>query len=292
VRDLAETDRLSVSVRDDDVGELVGVGDAPRDAHELFLVTALEAAGRDLEVLPLDRAGDLGDGDAERLHLLGVEIDADPALESAGDLDLTHAVDGFEASAHRLVGEGRELDGAQRARREGEREDRLLVRVELEDDRFLDVVREVAAHEVDAGPDVLRGLVAVTLEVELDDDERDALEGLGRDSVHALDRIERLLEAARDLALHDLGARAGIDGLDDDDGDVDLRHVVDGELAEAEHAEDDEPEHHQGGEDRAPDGDPAQPAALDLPGVPGFTHAASLAAASVGPPLTRTRVPS
>jgi hypothetical protein len=58
----------------------------------------------------------------------------------------------------------------------------------------------------------------VGADLELHADDRAALERGRADLADPLHGVERLLDRARHLALDDVGARAGIGGLGDDDG--------------------------------------------------------------------------
>src|SRR5439155_33483 len=80
---------------------------------------------------------------------------------------------------------------------------------------------KIAADAVELGAQVLRGIVHLAAELELDDHLRHALDGNGRDVANALHGIERLLQAPRDFALHALGARTGESGLHGDDRQID-----------------------------------------------------------------------
>src|SRR5690606_1620873 len=293
-RDVTEPNRLAPTVRDDDVLEVPDLGDPAGHADELLRAAALEPPGRDLHVLTLERADDLGDRYADRVHAVREQVDPYLALEPARDPDLADAGDRFQAPTDRLIGECRQLDGREHVRREREREDRHRGRVELLHDRRLDVEGQVAADRFDLRADVLCRGVVVTAELELDYDERDAFERDGRDLVHTLDGVERLLQTTRDLALDRLRARARVDRLDRDERDVDVRELVDREAPEAEEPQDDEPEHDHRREDGSSDRDPAQPSAF----LQRHSHAqlsspvaAGTGAGAASAPRIRTRVP-
>ena len=127
--------------------------------------------------------------------------------------------------------------------------------------RRIDVLREIAADALDLRPDVLRRRVDVASELELDRHLRHAFERDRRDAIDAFHRIEGFLHPARHLALDRLRARARVDRLHGDDGNVHLGELVDCKSAIAEDAEDDQAEHHHRREDRSADRDAAQSAA-------------------------------
>ena len=196
------------------------------------------------------------------LHALGLQVDADLALQPTGEAAprrrraRSPARGGWSSSASDVsCGSGSVLG------RERERDDRLRGRVELLHDRRLDVLRQLAADLVDLGADVLRGQVAVALELELDDDGETPSSELRGDAVDALHRVERLLHPPRHLALDRLRRRARVDGLHHHHRDVDVGKLVDRQPAVAEEAQHDQAEHHHRREDGAADGDAAQPTA-------------------------------
>ena len=74
-------------------------------------------------------------------------------------------------------------------------------------------------------------------EPELDHDGGEPLGGGGADVADAGDGVQRLLDALGDLAFDGLGRRPGVEGLDRQNGDLDVRKLVDGELPVREEAE-------------------------------------------------------
>ena len=102
--------------------------------------------------------------------------------------------------------------------------------------------------------DLLRRLLRVLLEHELDDDVAEAVERARRHPVDAADAGDDLLDRLDDLALDDVGRRARIRDGDDDDRRVDLRELVGVELQQRDDAEDHERQHRDDGEDGPLDG--------------------------------------
>ena len=73
-------------------------------------------AARDLDVLVLDRALDVDDGEAVGGELVGVREDADLALAGAGEADLAHAVHRLQHALDLLVRDlGRLAQAARRS---------------------------------------------------------------------------------------------------------------------------------------------------------------------------------
>ena len=112
-----------------------------------------------------------------------------------------------------------------------EREDGRVGRVDLGvDGRVGQVLREVGVGGVDGGLHVLLGDVDGLGERELERDDGAATGGDGGHLLQAGDLAELALERTGDGLRHDVGAGAGIVGLDLDDRVVDLRQRGDRQL--------------------------------------------------------------
>ena len=122
-RHVLEPDHGARRLLDHDVGELVGIGEAPERLHrdlECALLRhrrLIEHAARDLDVLRLQRQHDVARGQAERLQPIGIEPDAHRIVAAAEHGDRADAVDarqrvgdlergvvGDEQAVARLVG--------------------------------------------------------------------------------------------------------------------------------------------------------------------------------------------
>ena len=90
-------------------------------------------------------------------------------------LHLADAGDALDLPAHLLVGELGDLADRLVGARQRDEQDGRGVRVELADDRRVDALGQVGQDGVDVVAHLLRGDVDVLLEVEADDDLRDAL---------------------------------------------------------------------------------------------------------------------
>ena len=134
-------------------------------------VPLLDVAAGDLDVLGHDGVAHAVDGEAVRVQLLDVEDDLDLARLAAGDGDLADAVDRLDGAADLLVGDLRQRAERQRAR-EREADDRIRVRVDLGDDRRLDFRRQLLDRLRHLLAHVLRRVVDVALEHELERDAR------------------------------------------------------------------------------------------------------------------------
>ena len=129
-------------------------------------------------------------------------------------------------------------------------EDRLRIRLDLGDDRFVDLVRHAPAHAADAVAHVGGRDVGIDVGAEAHGDLA-ALLAAGRgDDLDAFDAGDRVLQDLRDLGLDDLGGGAAIDRLHRDDRLVDIGIFADGEAAIADDAD----QHHQQAQHRREDG--------------------------------------
>ena len=222
----------------------------PADPQRDLAATLREPAERRIHVLGRQAADDLVHAHPERRQARRVEIDRDFALRRPDQLGLGHAGDALQAALDLPVRQRRQLPRRQRLRLDREREDRHRVEVELLDDRFLHPLGQLAPHRVDLGPRLLRDVVDLHLEVELDDDRREPFARDRVDVLHARDRVHRLLDLLAHLALDRLGRRARVLGDDRQHGNLDVRHHVDRQAPEREDAERHQREDHHGGDHR------------------------------------------
>ena len=156
-----------------DVAELVDRRDAAARPQRHRLRTLIDAAAGHFDVLRLQRAGDVVDGQVLRPQQLGVEPQVDLAVAAADDEHLADAVGAFQLPAQHLVGVLGDL--AQRLlRRHGNGQHRRRRRIELLDRRLDHRARQQRNDPVDLVAHFLRRDVRILLEHERDDDLRDA----------------------------------------------------------------------------------------------------------------------
>ena len=160
----------------------------------------------------------------------------------------------LEPNADHFVGEVGQLADAALVRLHRDRHDRRIVRIEVLDDRLVDVRRQRPPNSGDLRLNVLLRDADVDAEVERDANVGAGLRGAGVDLLDSLNGVERLLHRLGDLAHHHVGRRTGIRRRDADDRIGDVRVLVDGQPLVADEAEDDERHHEHGGEHRSLDG--------------------------------------
>ena len=210
---------------------------AGQRADRLLAPADLAAAAGQVDVggpeLPVDVAG----GDAEGEQPVGIERDADLALDAAEALDLRDALHALQRAHHGVVDEPGQLLGrhARRACRVGD--DRQALDLDARDDRLVDGARQLGADARDGVLHVVERAVLVDLQAELDGGDRRAFgdrRGLVLDAVDAGDGV---LDLLGDLHL-ELGRRgARLVDAHLHDRHVDVGKARDRQLAEADVAE-------------------------------------------------------
>ena len=158
------------------------------------------------------RALDVGHGQPVRGQSLRIEPHAHGVLPLAADLHGADALDALQPLGEHVVGDVGQLERAEVLAGEREPDDRLRVHVLLRHDRLVDAGRQVAAHARHAVAHVVRGLVDVAIEIELDGDVGGLLLRGGGERLDALDGGELLLEHVGDLGLDHLRVRAAVEG--------------------------------------------------------------------------------
>jgi hypothetical protein len=246
--DVLEADGRVVAIGDDDVVVVAG-------GEKLIVVADGEGLARTVErALGLIDVGG-ADGGAEVLEreavagqLCRVGLNAHGRLLAAGDGDQADAGELRDLLRQNRVGEV--FDLLQRDGVGGEREgqDGRVGRVDLGvDGRVGQVGGKEGEGGVDGGLHVLLGDVDGLGEVELQRDDRAATGGDGGHLLQARDLAELALERTGDRLRHDVGAGAGVVGLDLDDRVVDLRQRGDRKLQPGDGARKQNGHHQQRG---------------------------------------------
>ena len=192
---------------DRDRRDLADVRDRPRHLDRDHRPVAADGADRLRRAGLLDRRHHLGGRQPARRQPGGVEDHVDLLGRRARDVGGRHPGQALQlgqrdrAQLRRqvrllLVGGDRVLQDRQRVRREGL------------DGRRLGRLGQGGADAVDRLHDVLARGPRVRAVLQLDDDERGALAGDGRDGVHAVEALHRVRHGHRDVAVDGVRRRA------------------------------------------------------------------------------------
>ncbi len=173
-------DGRAVAHGDGDVGERPRVDDAARDAHEPLARALDHAAGRHFLVLARERRRQLRGRDAVGAHRVGIQLHADLPRGAADDVHAADARSSPRCASARRLGEVGDLADRPLRALQRDRHDRRVVRIEVLDDRLLDVLRQRAADarhlrlhvllrggDVDAEVELRRTIEMPSSEVEL-----------------------------------------------------------------------------------------------------------------------------
>ena len=213
----------------------------------------IEHAGRNLDVLALQRVGDVVGGQAERLHAIGIEPHPHGVVACAEHGDRADAVDARDRVGHferGVVGDEQRVT-------------RLVRRVEVHDHhqvgrRLLhgdaDIAHVGGQARVGDGDAVLHlhlGDVQIGAELKADRDRKATVGGrVRRDIDHILDAVDLLFDRRDHRRGHDLGTGAGILPGDADQGRRDLGILRDRQAQERHRAQDREDDRNHRGKDR------------------------------------------
>ncbi len=247
---------------DHDIGELGRVGQAAERAHrdlEGELVghrRRIEHARGDLDVLALQRVGDVERGQVQRLQPVGIEPDLHRIVAGAEDGDGADAVDAGQQILDLDVGVvGHEQRVARLVRRvEVHRQQDVGRALHHRDADLLHLLRQPRQRGRDPVLHLHLGDIEIGADVEGDRDGEAAVGGGVRGDVeHPLGAVDLLLDRRRHRVGHRLGAGAGKLAGDVDHRRGDLGILRDRQAREGDAAEDHEDERDHGGEDRAVD---------------------------------------
>ncbi len=162
-RELVETNPAPARQSDRQRGQIFQLSRARERADRLLLAGKLAAAAAEIDIVGAHLLVDRGRGDAEREQLLGIERDADLAIDAAEPLDLADAMNALQVARDCVVDEPRQLLDRQPRRRGGVGDDRQALDIDATDDRLVDRTRQIGAdlgdlilHVVERAVDVDR----------------------------------------------------------------------------------------------------------------------------------------
>ena len=238
--DIPECDDRSAAVRDDDLVEILDVLNAPHGAQGDFRGSGQETSAGDFDILPLDGAADLIDGQAIGVHSVFVQQQLDFAMPVAGERDFADVLNGFEDLFDLLVDDLADLL-LRPVSGNGDRKNGIRIRIHFLNDRRERVSRELVGNRRDLVPHILHCVLDLSLEDESDHDPGASLLGSGAQFIDPGDSIYNFLDRFGDLSLNLFGAGSGQAGLDDDHRKIRFGHQVQAELAVGSDAQ-----HHDG----------------------------------------------
>src|SRR5206468_12557112 len=156
----------AVSHHDGDIGEGLWIDDAPGPAHELLHPATLDATGRYLLVLTLQRLHHLHGTHVVGVHRARIELHANLTPITTDDVHAADAGNRLQPRRDDLVSQVRELAQSALAALQRDRHDRRVVRIEVLNDRVFDIRREGAANARHLRLHILLGDADVDTEVE------------------------------------------------------------------------------------------------------------------------------
>ena len=156
-----EADLAAARQHDLGLGEILHPPGACERADRLLLAADLAAAAAEIDVGRAHLWVDVGGGDAERQQPVGVELDADFAVDAAVALDPADALQSLQLPLDHVIDVPGELLQRHAGRGGGEGQDRLALDVDAPHDRLVDVARELGADLVDGVLDVVQRPVLV-----------------------------------------------------------------------------------------------------------------------------------
>ena len=185
----------------------------------------------------------------------GVAVDPDAHREGlvAADAHPRHPVEHREAIDQVAAGIVGELGDGHAVAHQIEPHDHVFVAVHLLDVGRIRLHRELVQYPGDAVADVVGGAVDVPVDGELDGDGRASVLAHGLDGVDALHPRDPVLDELGDARLHHVGGGARVDGLDGDDGRVDVRVFPQRQTVEGDQSEGDQQQRQDRREDRPGD---------------------------------------
>src|SRR5439155_11736385 len=251
---VANFDRRAIDVRHDQFFHVARVGVAAQRAQDEFAPAGFDIAAGHVRVLALQSIAYRRNRNLVTRQPLGVDPDINRAIETAHDIDCANATGALELYFDDLVGvlsqlANRTLTG------KCDRQYRRAVVIELYNDGWFRVGRQIAHDRADAIANVLRGRVDVAIQIEGGDDDRVALHRNRAQVVDAVDGVDDFLDALRDQRLHLFRRRPGQIRAHRDGGKIYRRKAIDAQLEIARRPDYDQRQNDHRGKDRAADTD-------------------------------------
>ncbi|OQC55665.1 MAG: hypothetical protein BWX54_01833 [Verrucomicrobia bacterium ADurb.Bin018] len=210
-----------------DVGDVLVLG---VEADGEFAALLADAAAGQVENAALERGDDVGRGEAGGGQAFAIEFHPHFAFVAADDLHFADAGNRGEAVGDDVVGVVVEVVDRRVAGEENIGDGRG-VDVDFLNDGAIGIGRQFGEDRVNFFADILCGSVHIDGQIKLQDHLADVLQAGGLNVLEAIEAGDGVFDVLADVFFDVFRRSADPLGDDGDVGDVDGRHVLDGELA-------------------------------------------------------------
>ena len=252
--DIAQPHRVTLHVADDQLVELLRRAQIGFRQHGEFALAAFDAARGHFDVLPAQRVLDILRRQRISRQALAIEPDAHRVTPLPADNHRGHARQGLQTVGDKTIGIVRNLQSGMLFREQAQPDDGLRIRLDLGDDRLLDLQRQPVARARYAVAHVIRRKIGIAVIGELDGDLADFLAADRLQRLHAFDARDAVFQRLRDLRFDDLRTGAGVDGTHRDHRRIDLRVFTYGQAVKRNDADQDDQQAHHRSQHGALDG--------------------------------------
>jgi hypothetical protein len=246
--------RRAARRRDDDVLQLAGRVHLAAGFHRKLALAHVQPAARDLHVLRGQHLDHVAHRQTVRFQPARIDPHLELALLAADDVHAAHAVDGLQPLLDVVLGQRGQIAFRQRTSQR-QRHDGSGVDVQALDDGRLQILGQVFQRAGHLVAHVLHCLVGSAFQLELHEHQAHAFHRCGAQGLDAVYRADRFLQLVDDTRFDGLGIGAWVHRGHGDDGELDLRHHVEGDLGIGPDAEHRQHADHHGREDRTANGD-------------------------------------
>ena len=285
MRPLRRAEADALRARDDKGAELLGPAHPRVGAHRQLARAGIQAAAGQLHILAPDGVLHVLHGQAARGQRLAVQPDAHGEAPLALDDDLGHAIHDRQPVHEAAPGDVGDLHAAVAVGTQRDPEDGPGVAIHLGHHRLVRRLGQPGQGAGHAVAHVVGRRVHVAVQLELDHHLRALVAALRGDGLDALDARHRAFDQLGDLGVHHRRAGADIGGRHLHHRRVDLRQLADRHGEEARHAQHDQQQGNDGGEDRSLDRKVGQAHDTGLP-APSVTRTGALSRRRCRPRVT------
>ena len=217
---VAHKDRLAVTDLDHEVLDLRRLPHFGGQPDQVLESADRDLAARDVAVFPRHRHHDVGEAELEEGQAFRVHLHVDLALATSDHVRPVDPGDRLQVLLDLLGHLGEAL--ASHRPRQGDHHDGDLREIHVLDPGVFGLRGQVGFREVHLFADARERRFEIGFGVELDRDAGEALARGGADLLDPGDRLDLRFDGPRDQRLHVRRADAGIDRVDEDEGDLHL----------------------------------------------------------------------